>query len=60
MTRVGLVYLLSAVYLSGVISLAISLHENDRPGRIARETLRRWAKFLGLAGLIGALVWWVG
>ncbi len=56
MTEMGVIHLLSALYLSGVICLAVSVNENHEPRRIARETLRRWAKFLGVALVIGAVV----
>lgn len=56
MTHLGVIHLLSAIYLSGVICLAISLNEQRDPRRIARETLRRWAKFMGLAVAIGVVV----
>lgn len=56
MTRIGIIYLVSALYLSGVICLSFSIHENDQPGWIARETLRRWLKFLGLTLIIAIVV----
>ena len=56
MTRLGLIHLLSALYLSAVICLAVSLNENDSALRIARETLRRWIKFVGVALALALLV----
>lgn len=56
MTQVGLIHLLSALYLSGVLCLAVSLNDNDRPRRIFREAGRRWIKFLGVALGIAGLV----
>lgn len=44
------------VYLSGVICLSISLNENSEARQIIRETLRRWAKFLGFAAVLAILV----
>ena len=60
MTTVGIIHLLSAIYLSGVICLSISLNENRKPGKIARETARRWAKFLAVAVAIGVVVYIIG
>ena len=56
MTELGVIHLLSAIYLSGVICLAISVNENRDPRRIARETLRRWAKFMGIALVIALVI----
>lgn len=55
MTPLGVVHLLSAIYLAAVISFAVSLNESRNPRAIRRETLRRLAKFLGF-GFILALV----
>ncbi len=44
------------IYLSGVICFSISLNENSSPRIILRETLRRWAKFLGLAAVLAGIV----
>lgn len=57
MTELGLIHILSALYLSGVFCLALSVFENNRPKRIVRETLRRWGKFVGAALLIALVVW---
>lgn len=56
MTKIGIIHCLSAIYLSVIICLAVSLNEHRQPGKIARETLRRWAKLAGLALLIGVIV----
>ena len=56
MKWLGLINLGSAIYLSAIICLSISLNENDAPGRIARETLRRWIKFVGVAVALAVLV----
>jgi hypothetical protein len=58
-TTTGWIHLLSAVYLSGALSLAISVNENRRWPRILRETARRWAKFLIFAIGIGFVVFWL-
>lgn len=56
MTSMGVIHLLSVLYLSAVICLSVSINENDRPGRVLRETLRRWGKFLGVALAVAAVV----
>ena len=56
MTTIGILHLVSALFLMGVICLAISLNENRDARRIARETLRRWLKFLALAVVLAAVV----
>jgi threonine/homoserine/homoserine lactone efflux protein len=56
MTEQGIIHLLSAFYISGVICLAVSVNENRSPRRILRETLRRWLKFLAGALLIALVV----
>ena len=57
MTPSGIVHLISAVYLSGVLCLAISLNENRKPGRIVRETLRRWGKFMAICLVTGIAIY---
>jgi hypothetical protein len=52
----SLLLLGSMLYLSGVICLSISLNENSTPAMILRETLRRWAKFLGLTAALVLIV----
>jgi hypothetical protein len=56
MTELGVIQLLSLIYISAVICLSISVNENRDPRRIVRETLRRWAKFLGVTLAGGGLV----
>jgi hypothetical protein len=56
MTQLGIIHLLSAIYLSGVICLAVSVNENDQPRRILRETLRRWVKFLGITLILAFVI----
>ena len=60
MTNLGVIHLLSAIYLSGVFCLAVSLFENREPRKIVRETLRRWAKLLGVALVIAIVVSFIG
>jgi hypothetical protein len=60
MTQLGIVHLLSALYLSAVICFMVSLNENRQPRRILRETFRRWAKFLIFTLAIGLVVYWMG
>lgn len=52
----GLLLLGSMLYLSGVICLSISLNENSTPAMVARETFRRWGKFLGLTAVLAGVV----
>lgn len=59
MTELGIIHLLSAIYLSGIISLSVSVNENRDPKRIVRETLRRWVKFLCFTIGIGVIVWFL-
>lgn len=56
MTPLGIINLLSAIYLAGAISLAVSLNENREPRQILRETLRRWRKFLLWGLILGVLI----
>lgn len=56
MTTFGIIHLTSAVYLSGVLCLAVSLNENRSRRRIVRETLRRWVKFAAVCIAIGIVV----
>lgn len=56
MTELGIIHLLSAIYLAGVISLAVSLNENRDLQRIVRETLRRWAKFCAIGVALGVAI----
>lgn len=56
MTELGVIHLLSLVYLSGVFCLAVSVNQNNTPKRALREALRRWAELLGLALIIAIAV----
>lgn len=56
MTPIGLLHLGSMIYLSGIICMAVSLNENTDPRVIAKETVRRWVKFLGLTLIIALVV----
>ena len=56
MTAAGLLHLGSMIYLSGIICLTVSVNENHDPKLILRETLRRWAKFLGVSLVLVVLV----
>lgn len=56
MTETGIIHIFSAIYLSGIISLAVSLNENRAPRRIVRETLRRWVKFVGIGVLLAIVL----
>ena len=56
MTESGVIHLFSALYLATVLCLAVSVNENRELGRIARETGRRWLKFVGICFLIGLAV----
>ena len=56
MNQIGLLHLASVFYLSGIICLTVSLNENRAPKVIARETGRRWVKFLGLTAVIALAV----
>jgi hypothetical protein len=56
MTTMGVIHLLSAIYLSGVLCLAVSVNENRNPFRIVRETLRRWGKFVVICLVVGFVV----
>lgn len=60
MTPTGVIHMLSAFYLSGILCLAVSLNENRRPRRIVRETFRRWAKFTGICFAAGLAIYWIG
>lgn len=56
MTEQGILYLSSLLYLTGVICFSISLNENESVGRIVRETVRRWIKFLVFTAIIAGVV----
>jgi hypothetical protein len=56
MTQLGIIHLASALYLSAIICLSVSINENVALGRIVRETLRRWLKFVVVALVLAVLV----
>lgn len=56
MTRLGLIHLLSMIYLSAAICFSVSLNENRALRRILSETARRWIKFAGVAAVIALAV----
>ncbi len=56
MTEQGVLYLSSLLYLTGVICFSISVNENESVGAVARETVRRWIKFLAFTAIIAAIV----
>ncbi|GEM_PF-2318628 len=56
MISVGLTYVFSAIYLSFIVSMVISINENDTVRRIARETLRRAGKLLGVLAIAAIIV----
>jgi hypothetical protein len=60
MTPPGIIHLISALYLSGVLCLAVSLNENRKRGRIGRETLRRWGKFAAICFITGLAIYMIG
>lgn len=56
MTHMGWLQLLSALYLSLVFWLAVSLNEQRAPGRVLRQTLRRWLKSLLVAAVLAVAI----
>jgi hypothetical protein len=56
MTTLGMLNLASIVYLAAVISFVFSFNEQREPGRIFKEALRRWIKFMVIVLIIGAIV----
>ena len=56
MTQLGLIHLVSALYLSAVICLALSFNESRQPGRIVRRMALRWAKFAALTLVLAVAV----
>lgn len=56
MTELGIIHLMSILYISFIVCLLVSINENREPKRIIRETLRRWVKFLGVTVAMGILV----
>jgi hypothetical protein len=60
MTPTGVIHLLSAIYLAGILSFSVSLNENRSLRRIVRETLRRWSKFIVICTAAGVALYWIG
>ncbi len=59
----GIVFLFSGIYLTFIVSLVISLLEWSTEKGLARNTLRRWCKFLlGLVilGILVQIFTWLG
>lgn len=56
MTQMGIIHILSVIYVSGVICVAVSVNENRDPKRIVRESARRFVKFIGVTILIAIVV----
>ena len=56
MTHLGLIHLLSALYLSAMICLALSFNESRQPSRILRRAALRWVKFAALTLVLAAAV----
>lgn len=59
----GLVFVLTAIYLTFVVALVVSLLDHANRRDVQRKTLRRWSKFLlGLAilGIVVQVFTWFG
>ncbi|MEQ8822123.1 MAG: hypothetical protein RLY93_17945 [Sumerlaeia bacterium] len=52
----GPVYILSALYLTLLVSLVISVLEPEWRNKLWKNTLRRWGKFLGGLAILGVIV----
>jgi len=52
----GLINILSAIFLSFVVAGVISINDSDTPARAAQRTLSRAAKLIGGMALIGVIV----
>ncbi len=53
----GIVNILSLLYLSMVVALVFSINDHDEIRPIVRATLRRWGKLVGVLIVIGILVY---
>ena len=57
----GWVFILTGLYLTLAVAGVISLLEHDTAADVARNTARRWAKFLGgmaaVMAVVQALTW---
>lgn len=60
MTELGVIQILSLLYISAVIAFSVSMNENREPKKILRETLRRWVKLLGVTLGVAVLVTLLG
>lgn len=56
MTALGALYLVSALYLTGLVSFTLSLLEEHEGAGLWRATFRRWGKFLLGLVVLGAVV----
>ncbi len=56
----GIVNILSLLYLSMVVALVLSINEHEEIRPIVRATLRRWGLGVGLLIGIGILVYLLG
>ena len=54
-THIGILNIISVVYLSFVVAFTFGLNEHDVPGKIVRATIVRWVKLL-LALLVISIV----
>jgi uncharacterized membrane protein len=52
----GVLFVLSALYLTLVVSVVISLLDHPVPQTLVRDTIRRWAKFTGGLLALGFVV----
>lgn len=53
----GIVNILSLLYLSMVVALVFSINDHEEIRSIVRATLRRWGKLVGALSVIGILVY---
>jgi len=54
--KLGLLYLLSLLYLSFVVAFIFGFNDHDELRKIIKTTLRRWFKMLGALILIAVVV----
>jgi hypothetical protein len=57
---IGIVNILSLLYLSLVVALVFSINDQEEIGQIVRATLRRWGKLVGVLVGIGIIVYLLG
>ena len=53
----GIVNILSLLYLSMVVALVFSINDHEEIRPIVRATLRRWGKLVGALSVIGIIVY---